>query len=211
MISFDKKIIFIHIPKTGGYAVKNILESYSPDTISRGHPTLFSEDGGIRMRDARTGFETMHPNVQFYQEHYPAEFKEFTKFTILRNPWDRLVSYVMWLNRGEFDRYKFIQSLNFRVNGWFGGPYDINQIYMLRDDTGEVNIDKVFYYDNFKDTMVSFFNELEIDYGEHLDIKINSVNKEHYSSYYDDEMVELVAKKCNIEIDYFKFKFEEEQ
>ena len=214
MISFDKKIIFIHLPKTGGYSIKRILNEYSPDTLKGGFPTLFDETGknGMRMWDNRTSKQIMHPDVEFYEMNYPDIYDDFTKFTVVRNPWDRLHSYVMWLNKGVFDRDKFMKALNFNMNGWFGTPYDISQIDLLKNSDGDVEVDLVFKYDNFKEELKKFFDSRSIECGDLLDVKINSVSKSgHYSADYDEEMIELVRKVNAEEIEYFDFKFEEKQ
>jgi|3_EtaG_2_1085321.scaffolds.fasta_scaffold27362_2 hypothetical protein len=211
MICIDKKLIFIHLPKTGGYTIKNILEPHSPDVLKRGFPTLFGENTGMRMWDYRTKMMIMHPNVEFYEMQYPDKFDDFTTFTVIRNPWDRLLSYVLWLNKGEFDREKFISALNLKVSGWFGNQYDMTQIPLLKNSDGEVMVNKVFRYDIFKKELKAFFDEHEIEYGNQLETKTNSASSNrHYSTYYDDEMRKLVARICAEEIEYFDFKFEGE-
>jgi len=153
----------------------------------------------------------MHPNVEFYEMQYPDKFDDFTTFTVIRNPWDRLLSYVLWLNKGEFDREKFISALNLKVSGWFGNQYDMTQIPLLKNSDGEVMVNKVFRYDIFKKELKAFFDEHEIEYGNQLETKTNSASSNrHYSTYYDDEMRKLVARICAEEIEYFDFKFEGE-
>ena len=211
MISFDKKLIFIHLPKTGGYKVKKILGKHSPDTFTSGHDTLFGKGTGSRMWDNRTKVQVMHANVEFYEKTYTDVFDECTTFTVIRNPWDRMLSYIMWLNKGEFDREKFVNSLNFKIEGWFGGLYDVNQIPLLQNCEGKVKIDRIFRYENYKNELRQFFEERSIDTGEFLDTKLNSVSrKEHYSTFYDDEMIELVGRVCAPDIEHFGFTFENE-
>ena len=194
--------------------MKRILNEYSPDLLKSGFPTLFDEAGksGMRMWDGRSNKQIMHPNVEFYEMNYPDVYDEFTKFTIVRNPWDRLHSYVMWLNRGVFDREKFMNALNFKIDGWFGSPYDISQIDLLKNSDGEVEVDLIFKYDNFKEDLKKFFDSRSIECGPFLDIKTNSVSKPtHYSVDYDEEMIELVREVNAEEIEYFNFKFEEKK
>lgn len=212
MISLSKQIIYIHLPKTGGYTIKKILDPYSPDTLKGGFPTLYDPVGtsGMRMWDARTGMRTMHPGLEFYEATYPDVYDKFTKFTVVRNPWDRLHSYVMWLNRGTFDREKFIKALNYQIEGWFKSADEISQLPMLKDSNGEMSIDRVFKYDNFREDLKKFFDEHDIEYGNFLDTKINSVSKSrHYSEDYDEEMIRLVREANAEEIEYFNFNFED--
>lgn len=63
-ISNEHKCIFIHIPKAAGTSVKKAL-----DLPGRGHPSW-----------------------QYFAANYPDEWKAYKKFTVVRNPWERVVS-----------------------------------------------------------------------------------------------------------------------
>lgn len=72
----DLKCIFIHIPKTGG--------------VSLSHGFFGNLGGGHRRI------------VDYYPIFSPKEFKEYFKFAIVRNPWDRVVSAYFFLKGGGF-------------------------------------------------------------------------------------------------------------
>ncbi len=63
-ISTKHKIIFIHIPKNGGSSVNKHFDS---------------REGG-------------HHKWDWYKKHYPKEWKEYFKFAIIRDPFERVVS-----------------------------------------------------------------------------------------------------------------------
>tara|TARA_R110000751_G_scaffold6900_1_gene29058 strand:+ start:450 stop:1019 length:570 start_codon:yes stop_codon:yes gene_type:complete len=63
-ISFDKKIIFIHIPKNAGTTVTKEFN--------------MAEIG--------------HHTPDYYMVRFPTEWNTFKKYAIIRNPWDRVVS-----------------------------------------------------------------------------------------------------------------------
>src|SRR6059058_1959617 len=92
MISFQKRFLFVHIPKTAGNSIQSILRNYSEDQIV----ALRSEQDGIER------FGLRNPNYKIRKHSTLAEyrmalgdeqFRSLYKFACVRNPWDRMVSY----------------------------------------------------------------------------------------------------------------------
>lgn len=74
MILHDSKIIFIHIPRTGGTSVEKHFG--------------FKHQHGWKPETAQ------HLTLKEYSNHY--DVNDYFKFTLVRNPWDRLVSWYLW-------------------------------------------------------------------------------------------------------------------
>lgn len=66
-ICHKRKIIFIHIPKTAGTSIMDAL-------------------GGVNY------FLRCNPPIQEYKKYYQNYWKEYTKFTVVRDPIDRFIS-----------------------------------------------------------------------------------------------------------------------
>jgi hypothetical protein len=63
-ISEPHRLIFLHVPKAAGTSIKRVL-----DLPGGGHPTW-----------------------QYFAKHFPEQWRSYRKFTVVRNPWDRVVS-----------------------------------------------------------------------------------------------------------------------
>jgi len=108
MISFQKRFLFVHIPKTAGNSIQSVLREYSEDQIV----ALRSEQDGIER------FGLRNPNYKIRKHSTLAEyrmalgdeqFRSLYKFACVRNPWDRMVSYYFRPTQqvGELDRKEF--------------------------------------------------------------------------------------------------------
>jgi hypothetical protein len=88
MISFNKKLIFIHIPKCGGTS----MEKFILDNI---------DDKSI---------ETKHFNIDMYKSTYQ-NINSYFKFCIIRNPYDRFLSLYNYFCKGsEIYKNKAVDS-----------------------------------------------------------------------------------------------------
>ena len=82
MVWCDKhKIIFIHIPKTGGTSIE---KSLNISNIKNGY--------GIKDNKA-----VQHFTWYNYQKHINDKFNAYYKFTIVRNPYEKVLSDYFWL------------------------------------------------------------------------------------------------------------------
>ena len=93
MISIKNNFLFIHIPKTAGNSIQNVLKEYSEDKI-----TISSENkqDGINQFGIRSNNYNLnkHSNLKNYKYEIERDiFTKLFKFTVVRNPWDRVISF----------------------------------------------------------------------------------------------------------------------
>jgi Sulfotransferase family len=202
MISFQKRFLFVHIPKTAGNSIQSILRHYSEDEIV----ALRAEQDGIER------FGLRNPNYKIKKHSTLAEyraalgearFRDLYKFTCIRNPWDRMVSYYFGTTSlvEAWDRKEFKELILKAVS----------VTDYLRLDKGESdpfgNVDYVMRFENLADNFRTVSAKLGIR-ATRLPL-YNRSNREHYSKYYDAELRELIGKRFAPEIDRFGYAFEE--
>lgn len=105
IISPGRKFIFVHIPKTGGTAMALALEgrAQAEDMLIGDTPKARRRRARLKGVEAR-GRLWKHSTLAdidglVSQETLSAAFV----FTLVRNPWDQMVSYYHWLRGQEFD------------------------------------------------------------------------------------------------------------
>src|SRR5438045_6055372 len=92
MISFQKRFLFIHIPKTAGNSIQSVLRDYSEDQLV----ALRKEQNGIERFGLRNPKYKIrkHSTLREYRDTLgDKRFRKLYRFTCVRNPWDRMVPY----------------------------------------------------------------------------------------------------------------------
>lgn len=102
ILSPGRKYVFIHAPKTGGTALALALEGRAMrDDIMLGD-TPKALKRRRRLKDVQTrGRLWKHSTLADIDGLVPSLDGLFT-FTLVRNPWDRMVSYYHWLKTQDF-------------------------------------------------------------------------------------------------------------
>ena len=203
MISFQKRFLFVHIPKTAGNSIQSILRDYSEDQLV----ALRMEQDGIErfgLRNPKYKIKK-HSTLREYREALSDEqFRNLYKFTCVRNPWDRMVSYYFTptQNLETWSRKKF--------RGIISKALSVPDYLRLDDDEQDpfANVDYIMRFENLVDdfrtlcgTVTHFATTLP---------QYNRSTREHYSKYYDDELREFVRTRFAAEIERFGYTFEEQ-
>ncbi len=107
IISRGRGYIFVHIPKTGGTSLALALEARAmkddiligdtPKALRRRHRLK-----GARARGRLWKHSTLADIDGLITR---AEARDLFTFTLVRNPWDRVLSYYSWLRAQRFDHY----------------------------------------------------------------------------------------------------------
>ena len=105
ILSRGRRYIFVHIPKTGGTALSLALE----DRAMKDDVMLGDTPKAIKRRRRIKGIEASgrlwkHSMLSDIDGLATLEeIQDFFTFTLVRNPWDRGVSYFHWLREQKFE------------------------------------------------------------------------------------------------------------
>ncbi len=195
LLPFEKtKSIFVHIPKCAGVSVNQALYG----SLAGGH---------LSIQDYIIAFG-------------PIKFRSFYKFTIVRNPWDRLVSAFHFLKGGGF---------NSKDKIWFethiGKNISFEEFVLTKLNKPEVldwyhfRPQHTFISDNKNVSLVDFIGKLEnldTDFGRiaeklgvHLNVsKSNESLRSSYKFYYSEKSRLVVSEIYKKDIELFNYTFD---
>ena len=203
MISLQKRFLFVHIPKTAGNSIQSVLRDHSEDELV----ALRKEQDGVE----RFGLRNPNYKVKKHStlsEYYDAlgdeQFRNLYKFTCVRNPWDRLVSYYFTPTQKpeSWNRKKFRETISKAVS--------VPDYLRLDNSEGDpfANVDCIMRFENLADDFGGVCAAIGIS--PPALPQYNRSNREHYSKYYDDELRELVRARFAAEIERFSYRFEQQ-
>jgi hypothetical protein len=199
MISESFNFLFIHVPKTGGNSIQKVLVPFSDDHITWGDPNSKERFG---IKSSVLDIEK-HSTLEHYRSQLdPERFAQYFKFTCVRNPWDRCVSYFFSPHRGivEWSPDSFAEFIQSTID-----PHRHYLALEPEDTDPFATLDMVLSYENLKNDFSALCDRIGI--GDHALPHINASKRNHYRFYYDDHAKELVADKFAEEISRFGYKF----
>jgi Sulfotransferase family len=202
MISFQKRFLFVHIPKTAGNSIQSALRDYSEDQLV----ALRKEQDGIERFGLRNPNYKIkkHSTLGEYRDALGDEqFRSLYKFTCVRNPWDRMVSYYFTPTQSPeiWDRKKFRNMISKAVS-----VADYLRLDWDEEDPF-ANVDYIIRFENVAGDFRTVCGTLGIS--PTTLPQYNRSTREHYSKYYDHELRELVRMRFAAEIERFSYTFEQ--
>jgi len=203
-VSDKYKITFIHIPKSAGTSLRKCLSENDENfrQVGQGHSII--KDG------------------------MPKEIRDYKTFTVVRNPWDRMVSLYKFCTeiktnsrigpKGYFIPNKDIIGLDFNI--WlttkFHGVFKVKslkgrsltkipQLEWIDMPNNKIAVDHILRFENINEDFKSFCGEVgipnyELPY-------MNKTNRKHYSEYYNDKSIDWVSKYFERDIKEFGYEF----
>jgi hypothetical protein len=185
-ISDRYKCIFVHVPKAAGTSIER---------------SLLFEDQRCKTGEPASG----HTTAIEFREEYPKKFEEYFKFTVVRNPYSRLISaYFYLLGGGSGSSYDTKMSEQyFKGTDGFASfcrnklsekaTDDVihlkPQYEFICDDKMEIIVDFIGRQENFSEDSKKIFQRVGLTYkNEHL----RRSKHKHFSEYYSQDIQEKV-------------------
>ena len=135
----------------------------------------------------------------------------FFVFTLVRNPWDRLVSYYHWLREQNFDHPAVELARQLEFPGFLSHPHTRQSISAwparryVTDATGTERVSAFVRLEELTTDLAP----VEAHLGFRLDIPVanRSERRTDYRSYYPDRLQTVVAEICAEDIQRFGYTF----
>ena len=212
ILSPRRKYLFIHAPKTGGTAMALALEARAarddimlgdtPKALKRRH----------RVKDMQTrGRLWKHSTLADIDGLVPTLDGLFI-FTLVRNPWDRMVSYYHWLRDQRFDHpavalAREVAFIDFACAAQTCSAMQASPArFYMTDAAGRERCDLYIRLEKFETDAIPLWDHL----GFELNLpRVNaSARAPDYRAYYNDQARAAVAKACAEDIDRFAYRFD---
>lgn len=221
-------LVYVAIPKTGttslSRALRNMVEP-------EGEVQLIREKIDTKFR-ARYRLDEIGDKKPGHAKHLSAlqlkyilgaeEFERCTKFSVVRNPWARMVSRYYFthaesepsllekLQRGTSRRFHKKAFEPWIENIWAkqkSGQRKNSQLAKLVDLDGQLLVDYVGRLEDVQATLDWVSQQVGV---EPMPMPyVNGTRKGHYSQFYNQATKEMVAEICQLDIEYFGYQYED--
>lgn len=210
ILSYEHEYIFFKARKVAGTSVQVALSKScgEDDLITKIMPSEY--EGYQSMNDEHIH---THMTPEEFKKIYPTEYEDFDKITIIRNPWDYVVS-VYWWDRGRapkrsksnYPQMQFPDSFEEYVMRERFEPK--NDIFYF-GEYGEKIMDRYIRFENLQSDYDDLCNFLGIKTEVLPRLKIEyRKDKRHYSQYYNEGTREFIACIFKKQIKEFGYEFE---
>ena len=214
IISEGRGYIFVHIPKTGGTSMALALEDRAKaDDILIGD-TPKAKRRKNRLKGVQTaGRLWKHSTLAdaeglITRDQMPCLFT----FTLVRNPWDRMVSYYHWLQVQSFEHTAVQLAQSHGFSAFMNHPHTQTSIkaapyaHYMTDSVGQCHADLYIRLEHLAEDSAALHDHL----GFTLDMPHANESRRvrDWRGFYTESDAELVADLCAADIAAHGYKFD---
>ena len=224
IISHSHKYIFIKSLKTAGTSIEAALSQHcgKDDMVTPLGDYWFNRDERgqwIHSSMNAEGFSQHDPAVEVKRKVPPEIWNKYLKFSIVRNPWDRVVSLFAWEARNNPSLKpprRFYHRLGLHFNefretrGWFRefvtGDWTTNDRFYLID--GALCVDYVIRYERLAQDFEELCRRVGLPSIALPHLKAGMRHPERgYTDYYDETSRSIVSERHENDIRLFGYEF----
>ena len=228
MISHQHRCIFIHIPKNAGQSIEHVFLKWVGLTWKTRAPLLLRPNADPAQGPPRLAHLKACEYVPCGHLE-PQQFASYFKFSFVRNPWDRMVSFYKYTGSPEHQTFKQFLTGQFQnelwqSKYWFVGP----QHEYVYDSQGRLMVDFLGRFETLQADFNLVCEKLGVPH-----TPVPHVNKSRLrrglrgflqkvlartapgtlpsplknAEYYDEESVEIVSRLYRRDIELFGYSF----
>lgn len=234
VICHQYRCVFVHIPKCAGQSVEHIFLKAVGLTWATRAPLLMRHNKRPELGPPRLAHLTASQYVTC-KHMTPQQFARYFKFAIVRNPWDRMVSFYKYLgaHKGlDFKQFLMGDFLHQLWNNkyWFVRP----QVEYIYDDNDSCLVDYIGRFELLSVAMEHVAKRVGLQNASVPHVNRSSGNprsndsdkarkhedaaagylkqeksaKDDYRAYYDNESIHRVVELYRCDIEMFGYEFD---
>lgn len=213
IISRGRRYIFVHIPKTGGTAMALALEARAKadDILIGDTPKAVKRRGRVKKLAARGRLWKHSTLADIDGVVTREEMNDLLIFTLVRNPWDRVVSYYHWLRDQSFEHPAVTLAQTLDFNDFLRAPHVQQSLratparHYVTDAAGQERDAHFIRLEHLAEDLAP----VEAHLGFALEIpRANASDRAaDYRGYFTDETAAIVATLCAEDISRFGYSF----
>lgn len=195
-------ILFVHIPKNAGGSINEYLKTNKSVIKVCGHKTIKQIKNQLYDKN---------------KKYNSVNFEDYFKFTIFRNPWERMLSNFKFRMQidGPDPHWKKVKKLNLNFNEWLKKVVNNTGIEELKKHNtylsyikikGKIAVDYIINFHNLNEEF-KVIKKL-CKFNRNLGNTIHKSKRGNYKFYYNDKSIELVNEIHKDDIKLFKFNFD---
>jgi hypothetical protein len=210
IVSHSQKYIFVAIPKTATHSVRQALRPYlaSSDWEQVEHlkSSRFPIDKFKKINHGHLSLQDIKPYIE------EKNYREYLKFTFVRNPFERFVSYAFFRFKGNqlvkrqpTEAMKLLlQNPNHKKDILLKPQHEF-----ICNSEGKLEADFIGKVDNLQVDCSQLAKRLELP-----ELKLKTVNEiQHQSAvnYLDEELTQMIVEKYSLDFKLFDYALKPEK
>ena len=214
ILSRGRRFIFVHIPKTGGTSLALALEgrAMKDDILIGDTPKARARAGRLRGVKAAGRLWKHSTLADIAGLASDAEIAGFFTLALVRNPWDRMVSYYHWLRAQGFAHPAVGLAKASSFGDFLSHPQTRTALALwpypayLRDRFGQERASLYVRLEHLAEDIAPF--ETHLGFRLAMPRANPSARESDYRPYYTDATAALVAETCAGDIARFGYRFD---
>lgn len=223
--------IFVAIPKTGTTSLISALKKLQKNS-DNGELSLLKDQITPEFR-VKYGLNSLNDSSPGRAKHLSAvqlkyilgdeEFDRCFKFSVVRNPWARVVTRYFYTHvnnepsaEGKIRRGTTRKFHNLSFESWVEKRWkhlkeknkQIGQLQKLVDIDGKILVDYVGRLESIQQCLDDICEKIGVERMQMPHVN-TSGKRAHYSTFYNQSTMEMIQEVCQDDIQYFDFKFED--